>query len=178
MRNSALRSLLFIVPMASVLAQTPALQMNVVYVCTDGNSFKVFSCAGSADLAVCDLQNYQKGQAFQRGQLLRKQLTYMVPAKCHAQTAAEAQADPHRGEIPAGAAAAPNPAQAGVGGFKVGDTVRVNTAFGWMDAKVLQVNGANYYVHAQSGAEVWKPYPSELRRVGPLNAEDRQHGLY
>ena len=47
-----------------------------------------------------------------------------------------------------------------------------------MDAKVLQVNGNRYYVHAQSGADVWKPYPTELRRIGPLNAEDRANGLY
>jgi len=70
------------------------------------------------------------------------------------------------------------PGQAGMGGFKVGDTVKIDTAFGWMDAKVLQVRGNNYYVHAQSGADVWKPYPTELRRIGPINAEDRANGLY
>jgi hypothetical protein len=69
-------------------------------------------------------------------------------------------------------------AQAGRGGFKVGDTVKIDTAFGWMDAKVLRINGNNYYVHAQSGADVWKPYPTELRRIGPINAEDRANGLY
>src|SRR5262245_52202321 len=69
-------------------------------------------------------------------------------------------------------------AQAGVGGFKVGDTVQVNTAFGWVDAKVLRINGANYYVHAQSGADVWKTYPAELKRIGPLTAEDHKFGLY
>ena len=68
--------------------------------------------------------------------------------------------------------------QVGVGGFKVGDTVQINTAFGWANAKVLQVNGTNYYVHAETGADVWKPYPSELRRIGPLNAEDHAHGLF
>jgi hypothetical protein len=195
MRRSTLRSLLFTVPLASVLAQTPAMQMNVVYVCTDGQSFKVFSCDNAANGGVCDYQNYKNGQAFQRGQALRQQLAALVPTKCHAQTAAEAQADPHRGEIPAqvpskapavaqrgatpGAApAAPGNALTGIGGFKVGDTVKINTAFGWMEAKVLQVNGASYFVHATSGADVWKPYPSELRRIGPLNAEDRAHGLY
>ena len=29
---------------SSALAQTPELQTNVIYVCTDGQSFKVFSC--------------------------------------------------------------------------------------------------------------------------------------
>jgi hypothetical protein len=74
--------------------------------------------------------------------------------------------------------AAATKAGAGIGGFKIGDTVKINTAFGWIDAKVLKVNGNSYYVHAQSGADVWKPYPTELRRIGPLNAEDRAHGLY
>ena len=169
--------------------------MNVVYVCTDGQSFKVSSCDSAANGGVCDFQNYKNGQAFQRGKALRVQLAALVPAKCHVQTAAEAQADPHRGEIPApapakapavvqrggtavAAPAAPGNAQTGIGGFKVGDTVKINTAFGWMEAKVLQVNGASYYVHATSGADVWKPYPSEVRRIGPLNAEDRAHGLY
>lgn len=82
-------------------------------------------------------------------------------------------------QTPAGAAKGASKAgPAGVGGFKVGDTVKIDTAFGWMDAKVLQVNGNRYYVHAQSGADVWKPYPMELRRIGPINAEDRANGLY
>src|SRR5579862_6470117 len=90
----------------SALAQTPALQMNVVYVCTDGQSFKVFSCDNTT--GACDFQNYKNGQASQRGQALRVQLAALLPSKCHAQTPAEAQADPHRGEV----AAAPSPFQA------------------------------------------------------------------
>jgi hypothetical protein len=78
MRRSTLRSLLFTVPLASVLAQTPALQMNVVYVCTDGQSFKVFSCDSGAN-GVCDYQNCKNGQAFQRGQALRPQLAALLP---------------------------------------------------------------------------------------------------
>src|SRR3984885_12011881 len=137
MRKSCLGILLFAMPMASVLAQTPSLEMNVVYVCTDGQSFKVFSCDNTT--GACDYQNYKKGQAYQRGEALRAQLTALLPAKCHVQTPAEAQADPHRGEIPhapspfrarasvgsngSGSAAAGN-LQNGPGGFKVGDTVR------------------------------------------------------
>src|SRR5208337_627653 len=52
MRIFALRCLLLAVPMAGALAQTPALQMNVVYVCTDGQSFKVFSCDAPRALAI------------------------------------------------------------------------------------------------------------------------------
>ena len=98
MRAFLLRSLLLAVPAASALAQAPALQMNVVYVCADGQSFKVFSC--NSTNGACDYQNYKNGQAFQRGEALRAQLVALLPSKCHAQTPAEAQADPHRGEIP------------------------------------------------------------------------------
>jgi hypothetical protein len=38
----------------------------------------------------CDYQNYKKGQAYQRGEALRVQLAALLPAKCHAQTPAEA----------------------------------------------------------------------------------------
>ena len=48
--------------------------------------------------------------------------------------------------------AAATRAGAGIGGFKIGDTVKINTAFGWIDAKVLKVNGNSYYVHAQNRA--------------------------
>src|SRR5580692_2725185 len=95
MRRCLLSSLLLTV---CVLAQTPDLQMNIVYVCTDGQSFKVFSCDKTT--GACDYQNYKNGQAFRRGEALRVQLTALLPAKCHAQTPAEAQADPHKGEIP------------------------------------------------------------------------------
>src|ERR1700685_3408285 len=112
MRIFCLRSLLLALATSSALAQTPALQMNVVYVCTDGQSFKVFSCSDAT--GACDYQNYKKGQAFQRGEALRVQLTALLPAKCHAQTAAEAQTDPHRGEIPP--APSPFKARANSGG--------------------------------------------------------------
>lgn len=177
---------------SSALAQTPALQMNVVYVCGDGQSFKVFSCDNTT--GACDYQNYRKGQAFQRGQALRVQLAALLPAKCHAQTPAEAQADPHRGEIPP----SPSPFQAranvgstrsvpvaavnaptgpGAGGFKVGDTVRV-LADGWQEATIVQVHGNSYLVHLPSGIEVAKFWPVEVRRLGQLTAEDHAAGQY
>src|ERR1700674_555573 len=146
MRIFSLRCLLLAVPMASALAQTAALQINVVYVCTDGQSFKVFSCDNTT--GACDYQNYKKGQAYQRGEALRVQLAALLPAKCHARTPAEAQADPHRGEIPpapspfkaranagshgSGATAVANSQTSGSGGFKVGDTVRV-LSDGWQE---------------------------------------------
>ena len=72
----------------------------------------------------------------------------------------------------------PAAAQADINGFKIGDTVKINTAFGWMDARILARNGNSYRVHAQAGADVDKPYPSELRRIGPLTARDRAVGVY
>jgi hypothetical protein len=182
--------------MAGAFAQAPALQMNVVYVCTDGQSFKVFSCSDAT--GACDYQNYKKGQAFQRGEALRVQLTALLPAKCHAQTAAEAQSDPHRGEIPpapspfkARAAAAPAANQTatqtanqaaiqsgpGAGGFKVGDRVRV-LIDGWQEATVTAVHGRSYVVHLPNGIDVSKMWPYEIHRLGKLTAEDHAAGQY
>ncbi len=183
-----LRTLLVAVPIASALAQTPALQMNVVYVCTDGQSFKVFSCDNTT--GACDYQNYKRGQAYQRGEALRVQLAALLPSKCHAQTPAEAQADPHRGEIPpapspfkhaggsgASAAAAVVNSQTGSGGFKVGDRVRV-LIDGWQEATVVQVHGSSYVVHLPNGIDVSKLWPMEVRRLGKLTAEDHAAGQY
>jgi len=175
MQLSTLRSLVFVVPMANLLAQTPALQINTMYQCGPGQTFKVLSCAGNANTDQCDVQPYTNGQPVQRGPAPRQQVMALA-SLCHVQSPAEAKG----GAAPAAkGGAAPAAANGtGVGGFKVGDTVQINTAFGWANAKVLQVNGANYYVHAETGADVWKPYPSELRRIGPLNAEDHAHGLF
>jgi hypothetical protein len=191
MRIPVPKGLLFTLPLVNLIAQTPALQMNTVYVCNDGVAFKVFSCASTADFAACELQNYRNGQAFQRGQLLRKQLTDLLVSKCHAQTPAEAQANPQRGEIPraagpapARAAAQPNAqpaaqagAQIGAGGFKVGDTVRVLFS-GWVEAKILEVHGNSYLVHMPNGVDVSKMWPIEVRRVGKLTAQDHAVGQY
>jgi hypothetical protein len=194
MRTSSLNwAFLSAVLVRGALAQTPTLQMNVVYVCTDGQSFKVFSCDNTS--GACDFQNYKNGQAYQRGQALRVQLTALLPAKCHAQTPAEAQADPHRGEIPP----APSPFQArantgtrapapppsapnaqtgpGGGGFKVGDTVRV-LFDGWQESTVLQVHGNGYLVRLPNGVEVTKFWPMEVRRLGTLTAQDHAMGQY
>src|ERR1700722_4907781 len=179
------RFLLLIAPIAGILAQTPDLQMNVMYVCTDGQSFKVFSCDKTT--GACDYQNYKNGQAFRRGEALRVQLTALLPAKCHAQTPAEAQADPHKGEIPPAAPLKPRAAspttnaavnpQPGAGPFKVGDSVRVLTS-GWQDAKVLQVRGNSYFVRLDTGVEISKSWPVEVRRAGKLTAEDHALGQW
>jgi hypothetical protein len=83
------------------------------------------------------------------------------------QTAVEAQS-------PAGGSAP----QTDPNGFKVGDTVQVNTLFGWVDGRILSINGNNYRVHASTGADVTKTYPSELRRIGAPTAGDRANGVY
>jgi len=191
MRTFSLKLFLLVGLASGALAQTPTLQMNVVYVCTDGQSFKVFSCNDTT--GACDYQNYKKGQAYQRGEALRVQLAALIPAKCHAQTPAEAQADPHRGEIPL----APSPSKArasagtnrtaavamnaqtglGAGGFKVGDTVRV-LSDGWQEATIIQVHGNSYLVRLPNGVDVSKIWPTEVRRLGKLTAEDHALGQY
>ena len=194
MRKFAIATLLLLLPVVGALAQSPALQANVVYVCKDGQSFKVFSCNSSN--GACDYQNYKNGQAYQRGEALRVQLEALLPAKCHAQTPAEAQADPHRGEIPP----APSPfkaraavggngsapasvsnsatnSQIGSGGFKVGDTVRV-LIDGWQEGRIIEVHGRSYLVHLPSGINVSKMWPYEIHRLGKLTPEDHAAGQY
>lgn len=188
MRTFARNVFFLIFAAAPTFAQAPALQMNVVYVCTDGQSFKVFSCNDTN--GACDYQNYKKGQAFQRGEALRVQLVALLPAKCHAQSPDEAKSDPHRGEIPpapspfkarpsGGSSASPEAvsSQAGPGGFKVGDTVRV-LVDGWQEARIMQVHGRSYVVHLPNGVDVSKLWPIEIRRVGKLTAEDHAAGQY
>jgi hypothetical protein len=83
------------------------------------------------------------------------------------------------GEAPAAVSPARGGSQqADANGFKIGDTVQINTAFGWMDGKILAMNGNNYRVHAQNGVDVDKTYPAELHRNGPLTERDRAAGLY
>jgi hypothetical protein len=189
MRIPLSKSLLFVLPLGHLIAQTAALQMNTIYVCNDGVAFKVFSCSSTQDSAACEFQNYRNGQAFQRGQLLRKQLTDLLVSKCHAQTPAEAQTNPQRGEIPRAATPTRAPsqsnaqpgaqpgAQTGAGGFKVGDTVRV-LFDGWVEAKILEVRGNAYMVRMPNGVEVSKMWPVEVRRVGKLTPQDHALGQY
>jgi len=153
---------------ATLGAQAPGLQMNVMYACPALQAaLKVYSCAGPAAGDLCDVETFAPGRPASRGKSPRQQVTTVL-AVCHVQTAAEAK----------GAAAAPTGPQVGVGGFKVGDNVQVLTAGGFMDAKILQVRGNSYYVHAANGGEVWKSYPTELRRIGKLTMEDHANGQY
>ena len=150
-------------------AQLPELQLQTVYECGAGQSFKVLACAGPKDADWCDVQSYVNGQPNQRGKSTRQQVMSLVPL-CRPAGAAGADG-PNAGAPPAPGA------QAGVGGFKTGDTVRVATAGGWYEAKIVQVRGNSYLVRL-GGVEVWKSYPDELRRIGPLTDEDRSYGLY
>jgi hypothetical protein len=158
---------------ALLAAQSPALQMGTTYVCPNNNSFKVNSCTGTGATDHCDVMTSLNGQPAQLAKPLRQEVLTMA-AICKPQTAAAAGAA-QRGAAPSAPAPA---AQSGPGGFKVGDTVQVNTLFGWANGKVLQIDGNNYKVHVQTGADVWKTYPSEVRRIGGINAEDRAHGVY
>ena len=119
-------------------AQTPALQLGVLYACGPNNvgGLKVYSCAGTGAADLCDAEVFTTGQPSQRTKSPRQQVMTVLQL-CHIPTAAEAQGGARGGAAPA----APAGAQTGAGGFKVGDTVQINTAFGWMNAKVLRVNG-------------------------------------
>ena len=176
MRVPSLKNLFFAVPIVGVLAQAPAVQMNVVYECQPPFGIKMLSCTGTTANDQCDVQSYNSGRPFQRGKSTYLQVTTLLKT-CHVQTAAEAQAAARN----AAAAPAPNQAAnqggAGPGGFKVGDTVRV-LINGWEEAKVLQVRGNSYLVRTQNGVEVPKFWPYEVHRLGKLTAEDHAAGQY
>lgn len=173
MRTSSLNKLLFAMPVAGVLAQAPAPQLNTVYQCRPPLSFKFLSCTGTKLTDVCDVQSFNAGRPFQRGKSTYQQVMNLLP-HCHVQTPAEARAEA-RGAV----ASSPNPvaSQNGPGGFKAGDTVRV-LVDGWQEAKVLQVHGRSYVVRLPNGVEVSKLWPMEVRRAGALTAEDHAVGQY
>src|SRR5689334_15715560 len=67
--------------------------------------------------------------------------------------------------------------QADANGFKAGDTVEVDTAFGWVDAQILSADGNNYQVRV-GPSTVLKRYPVELHRKGAFTDRDHAVGLY
>lgn len=150
-----------------VYGQQP--KLGELYKCTDGRStIKVTQCSGG-NSGVCDIESSVDGKQ-QPAMRLPPAVTSELLRICSGNASAAGNAQPP--------AASSSPGGTDANGFKIGDTVSINTAFGWMDAKILQAKGDNYFVHAQSGADVWKPYPAELRRIGPINEIDRAHGLY
>jgi hypothetical protein len=174
MRIPLLKSLLFAVPLASVLAQTPALQMNAVYECPAVQAtMQVYSCAGPAAGDLCDVQTAPRGRPAMRGKSTRQQVMALLSI-CRPQTPAEAQAAAKGGSVAAPAQAT---SQSGPGGFKVGDMVRV-LINGWEEAKIIAVHGSFYVVHLGNGIDVSKSWPFEVRRIGKLTAEDHAVGQY
>jgi len=69
-------------------------------------------------------------------------------------------------------------APADLNGFKVGDTVLVDTAFGWVDGQIVSVLGSEYRVRVTAGTVVSKTYPAELHRKGAYADRDHAVGLY
>jgi len=158
----------------AVLAQTTELKMGVVYQCPAVQAtMEVFSCTGPAATDSCDVQTAPQGRPAMRGKSTRPQVMALLRI-CHLQTPAEAQGAARGGPATAPAQAA---SQAGPGGFKVGDTVRI-LSDGWQDAKVLQVRGNSYFVQLNNGIQVSKFWPMEVRRGGKLTAEDHAVGQY
>jgi hypothetical protein len=179
MRVSTLSRLLFAMPLASVLAQTQAVQMNVMYQCQPPYGFKFYSCSGTNANDQCDVQSFKAGQPFQRGKSTYLQVTTLL-RMCHLQTPAEAQAAARGAAAPGGAlnnSAAAASGQAGPGGIKVGDTVRV-LIDGWGEAKVVAIRGVSFVVLLSNGIQVSKMWPYEVHRLGKLTAEDHAAGQY
>ena len=151
----------------TIQAQQP--KVGELYKCTDGHtSIKITQCS-SGNPNLCDIEGFNDGKPAPSMRLAAPVVNDLL-RMCLSGTPAASKAQSN--------SPSPQPGVADANGFKIGDTVSINTAFGWMDAKILKANGNSYFVHAQSGAEVWKPYPTELRRIGALNDIDRAHSLF
>jgi hypothetical protein len=175
LRSSACIGAMLSLSAGGIHAQAPALQMNVIYECVPPYSFKFLSCTGTSANDTCDVQSLMAGHPFQRGKSTYPQVMNMLP-RCHLQTPAEAQVDARNALVPLPTMAA-NSGGTGAGGFKVGDRVRI-LSDGWQEAQVIQVHGASYVVHLSNGVEVSKLWPMEVRRIGPLTADDHAAGQY
>jgi hypothetical protein len=151
----------------TVQAQQP--KVGELYKCTDGHtSIKITQCSGG-NPNLCDVEPFNDGRP-SAGMRLAAPVVNELLHMCLGGTLAAPNAQSNSSSA--------QPGVADANGFKIGDTVSINTAFGWMNAKILKASGNSYLVHAQSGAEVWKPYPAELRRIGAVNDIDRIHGLF
>jgi hypothetical protein len=193
------RLLLFAVASAAVAIAQRSLQFDVVYSCSSGRTLlKVLTCSGAADADACEIQYLDSsGQPGARISAPRGQVTQML-ASCAAQRPPEKKqsasppaernssapaprptqsAAPAPATRPAERPAPPRPASAF--GIKIGDPVRASTGFGWVSARVLAIQGADFHVRLDgSDIAVTKRYPAELRRAGPSTAEDRANGIY
>jgi sRNA-binding protein len=200
MRSKLLVSVLAGAAVAS--AQRPVL-FGVVYSCSSGRTLlKVESCAGTADSDACVIQYLDSSQqpgariSAARGQVTqmlascvvqrppeKKQSAPPAPAAPAAQSAPAPAQRPQNAPAPAPRPAqsrptAPAPQQASFG-IKVGESVRASTGLGWVSARVLAIQGADFQVRLDgSDIVVTKRYPAELRRSGPSTAEDRANGVY
>ncbi len=174
LRFPTLRTVILAISTA-VLAQTADLKMGVTYQCPSVHAtMVVYSCTGSAAADTCDVQTAPQGRSSMRGKSTHQQVMALL-AICHPQTPDEAKAVARGGSAPSNGSAVQG--QAGAGGFKVGDKVRVLSS-GWQDATVLQIHGRSYFVRLSNGIEVSKDWPTEVRRIGALTAADHAAGQY
>ena len=164
--------LLFLTLAASTAsnAQTAELQFGALYECPGDVTFKVHSCAGPGAVDQCDIEAAARGQPSQRGPSTRQQIMNLLSV-CRLQAAGQAT------PAPSGAPGATN-AEPDRNGFKIGEEVSVVTAGGWYAARILRANGDSYFVRLGPSIEVWKTYPTELRRIGPLTDVDKARGLF
>lgn len=170
----SLPNLLLLTPIV-LLAQTPMLEMNVIYECRSPLGIKVLSCTGKNPTDSCAVQLVNAGHVLPPGKSTYAQVMQLLPT-CHKRTAAEVAAE-KSGAVSPVAGVPGGPPGAGPGGFKVGDKVRVLTV-GWQEATILQIHGRSYYVRLSNGIEVSKDWPTEVRRLGTLTAADHAAGQY
>jgi hypothetical protein len=122
-----------------VQAQQP--KVGELYKCTDGHtSIRITQCSG-ANPNLCDIEPFRDGRP-SAGMRLAAPVVNALLRMCLGGTPAAPNAQCNSSSA--------QPGVADANGFKAGDTVSINTAFGWMEAKILKATGNSYLVHAPS----------------------------
>ena len=112
----------------TIRAQQP--KVGELYKCSDGHtSLKITQCSGG-NPSLCDIEPFTDGKP-QPGMRLSSPVVSDLMRMCVGGTPAAPNAQSNSSSA--------QPDVADANGFKIGDTVSVNTAFGWMEAELQSI---------------------------------------
>jgi hypothetical protein len=139
------------------------------YRCADGRTgLKVVHCS-NGNPALCDIELYKDGAAQSDVRLASSNVNDLIRECIGGEVAQQGSPTLHSGGTAHGADR---------NGFRIGETVNAATAGSWYPATILRADGNSYLVRPGPAVEVWKLYPTELRRIGPLTEVDKAYGLF